>query len=111
MESSEVVPTLAAHSVLPAVIVEPGPHREIIHSVSVHISVGIRVCIGVGVRVRVGISVSIGIGGIHELWVRGEPAGYVTHVTEDPLPGVPFPKKILLTAALAPAAAADAASA
>ena len=43
---------------------------------------------------------AIGIGAIHELWVRGEPAGYVTHITENPLPGVPSPKRILLTAAM-----------
>jgi hypothetical protein len=35
----------------------------------------------------------------HELWVRGESAGYATHVTENPLPGV-NPKNVLMTAAL-----------
>jgi hypothetical protein len=34
----------------------------------------------------------------HELWVRGESAGYATHITSDPLPGTNA-KKILLTAA------------
>ncbi len=43
---------------------------------------------------------AIGLGVIHELWVRGEPAGYATHVTDDPLPGVPFAKRILMTVAL-----------
>lgn len=31
--------------------------------------------------------VALGLGLSHELWVRGEPAGYVTHVTSNPLPG------------------------
>jgi hypothetical protein len=35
----------------------------------------------------------------HEIWVRGEPAGYATHVTQDPLPGS-LPKRILMTVAL-----------
>lgn len=35
----------------------------------------------------------------HELWVRGESAGYATHVTRDPLPGTNV-KNVLLTAAL-----------
>ena len=34
----------------------------------------------------------------HELWVRGESAGYATHITSDPLPGSTA-KKILMTAA------------
>lgn len=42
---------------------------------------------------------SIGIGLTHELWVRGEAAGYATHITSDPLPGS-MPKKILLHVAL-----------
>lgn len=35
----------------------------------------------------------------HELWVRGESAGYATHVTRDPLPGSNV-KQVLMTAAL-----------
>jgi hypothetical protein len=34
----------------------------------------------------------------HEVWVRSEPAGYVRHVTSDPLPGTNA-KKILMTVA------------
>ena len=34
----------------------------------------------------------------HELWVRGESAGYATHITSNPLPGTPA-KKVLMTAA------------
>ena len=41
---------------------------------------------------------AIGIGLTHEMWVRGEPAGYATHVTQDPLPGVEA-KRILMTVA------------
>ncbi len=42
----------------------------------------------------------IGISLSHEIWVRGEPAGYVTHVRGTPLPGVPGPKDVLMTVAL-----------
>ncbi|MBP1686399.1 MAG: hypothetical protein H6Q33_2542 [Deltaproteobacteria bacterium] len=35
---------------------------------------------------------------LHELWVRGESAGYATHVTSNPLPGT-NPKNILMTMA------------
>jgi len=35
----------------------------------------------------------------HELWVRGESAGYATHITENPLPGTNV-KHVMLTAAL-----------
>lgn len=35
----------------------------------------------------------------HELWVRGESAGYATHITEDPLPGSNV-KNVMVTAAL-----------
>lgn len=38
------------------------------------------------------------IGVIHELWVRGESAGYATHITSNPLPGTNA-KHILMTAA------------
>jgi hypothetical protein len=47
----------------------------------------------------------LGYGGIHELWVSGEPAGYATHVTRNPLPGSGVGpnrdqgKKILMTVA------------
>jgi hypothetical protein len=44
---------------------------------------------------------AIGIGLFGELWTRGEPAGYVSHVTganDPPLPGS-IPKKILMTVA------------
>ncbi|HVP30288.1 MAG TPA: hypothetical protein VMW35_14125 [Myxococcota bacterium] len=34
----------------------------------------------------------------HELWVRGEPAGYATHITRDPLPGTNA-KHVLITEA------------
>lgn len=33
------------------------------------------------------MQVALALGIAHELWVRGEPAGYVTHVTSNPLPG------------------------
>src|SRR5262249_35706787 len=45
---------------------------------------------------------AIGIGLDHELWVRGEPAGYATHLVNRPhaaLPGA-TPKRMLVTAAL-----------
>lgn len=35
----------------------------------------------------------------HELWVRGESAGYATHITENPLPGSVV-KNVMVTAAL-----------
>ncbi len=44
------------------------------------------------------MSVALGLGLAHELWVRGEPAGYVTHVTSDPLPGS-MVKNILISQA------------
>jgi hypothetical protein len=44
------------------------------------------------------MNVAIGLQVIHELWVRGEPAGYVTHVTSDPLPGVNV-KKVMISQA------------
>ncbi len=43
---------------------------------------------------------SVGLGIAHETWVRGESAGYATHITDDPLPGVPFAKRILMHVAL-----------
>jgi len=42
---------------------------------------------------------SIGLGLQHELWVRGEPAGYATHVTRNPLPNTNV-KQVLATVAL-----------
>ncbi len=36
---------------------------------------------------------------LEELWDSGEPAGYLTHVTEDPLPGSGAPKPVLFTVA------------
>jgi hypothetical protein len=36
---------------------------------------------------------------VQELWSRGEPAGYLTHVTRNPLPGSGDPKKLLMTVA------------
>lgn len=42
---------------------------------------------------------AIGISLIHEIWVRGEPAGYATHVTSNPLPGS-IPKHVLMSVAL-----------
>lgn len=44
------------------------------------------------------LQVALGLGLLHELWVRGEPAGYVTHVTSDPLPGSPV-KDVLISQA------------
>ena len=41
---------------------------------------------------------ALGLGLLHELWVRGESAGYATHVTSDPLPGTNA-KHILMEAA------------
>jgi hypothetical protein len=41
---------------------------------------------------------ALAYGIIHELWVRGEPAGYATHVTSHPLPGTNS-KNILMTMA------------
>jgi hypothetical protein len=38
------------------------------------------------------------LGIVHELWVRGEPAGYATHITSNPLPGTNA-KNILMTGA------------
>lgn len=43
---------------------------------------------------------AVGLSLIHELWVRGEPAGYATHVTRDRLPGVESPRHVLMTVAL-----------
>ena len=45
---------------------------------------------------------AIGLGLNHELWVRGEPAGYANHVTGRPLRPLPgsIPKKMLVTVAL-----------
>jgi hypothetical protein len=42
---------------------------------------------------------SLGLGLQHELWVRGEPAGYATHVTANPLPNTNV-KQVLATVAL-----------
>ncbi len=42
---------------------------------------------------------ALGLALQHELWVRGEPAGYATHVTSNPLPGT-NPKRVLATVAL-----------
>jgi pimeloyl-ACP methyl ester carboxylesterase len=39
------------------------------------------------------------LGIVHELWVRGESAGYATHITSDPFPGTNA-KNILMAAAL-----------
>jgi hypothetical protein len=39
------------------------------------------------------------IGLLHETWVRGESAGYATHITHDPLPGT-HAKNVLMTVAL-----------
>jgi hypothetical protein len=44
------------------------------------------------------ITKALGIGLIEELWTTGEPSGYATHVTENPLPGTSA-KKILMTQA------------
>jgi pimeloyl-ACP methyl ester carboxylesterase len=45
---------------------------------------------------------AIGLGLNHELWVRGEPAGYANHVTGRPLRPLPgsIPKQMLVTVAL-----------
>ena len=42
--------------------------------------------------------VALALGISHELWVRGEPAGYATHITSNPLPGS-MVKNILLSQA------------
>jgi hypothetical protein len=42
--------------------------------------------------------VAMGLQLTHELWVRGEPAGYVTHVTSNPLPGTNV-KNVLISQA------------
>ena len=42
---------------------------------------------------------AVGLALQHELWVRGEPAGYATHVTSNPLPGTNA-KQVLATVAL-----------
>jgi len=42
--------------------------------------------------------VALGLQITHELWVRGEPAGYVTHITSNPLPGTNV-KNILVSQA------------
>ena len=42
---------------------------------------------------------ALGLGLSHDLWVRGDPAGYATHITGDPLPGS-IPKRILTHVAL-----------
>jgi len=42
---------------------------------------------------------ALGIQVLHEVWVKGESAGYATHVTADPLPGTQ-PKQILMTVGL-----------
>ena len=42
---------------------------------------------------------ALGLGLQHELWVRGEPAGYATHVTSNPFPGTRA-KQVLATVAL-----------
>ena len=44
------------------------------------------------------MQVALTLGITHELWVRGESAGYATHITSNPLPGTPA-KKILMTTA------------
>ncbi len=44
------------------------------------------------------IQTALGIGIIHELWVRGESAGYATHITSNPLAGTNA-KNILMTMA------------
>jgi hypothetical protein len=44
------------------------------------------------------MQVALGLGLIHELWVRGESAGYARHITKDPLPGTQA-KRILMTEA------------
>lgn len=44
------------------------------------------------------IQTALLLGMTHELWVRGEPAGYATHITSNPLPGTPI-KQILMTTA------------
>jgi hypothetical protein len=44
------------------------------------------------------MQIALGLGIIHELWVRGESAGYVTHITRNPLEGTNA-KNILMTMA------------
>jgi hypothetical protein len=52
----------------------------------------------VGIGLTDPMETLLGIGLIHELWVRGEPAGYARHITSDPFPGTNA-KKILMTVA------------
>ena len=42
---------------------------------------------------------AIGISVLHEIWASGEPAGYATHIIDDPLPGTPA-KQILMAVGL-----------
>lgn len=53
----------------------------------------------VGIGVSDPMQTLLGLGLLHELWVGGEPAGYVRHITSDPLPGSGGPKRILMTPA------------
>jgi hypothetical protein len=41
----------------------------------------------------------LGLQLLHELWVSAEPAGYVRHITSDPLPGSGAAKNLLMTVA------------
>lgn len=42
---------------------------------------------------------ALALGVLHEVWVKGESAGYATHITSDPLPGTPT-KQIYMAVAL-----------
>jgi hypothetical protein len=44
------------------------------------------------------LTIALGLQITHELWVRGEPAGYATHITSNPLPGTNV-KNVLLSQA------------
>ncbi len=44
------------------------------------------------------MQVAVGAHGlIHDLWVSGEPAGFLRHITSDPLPGSGGPAKLMMT--------------
>ena len=51
-----------------------------------------------GIGITDPLDVALGLGLLHELWVSAEPAGFVRHVTSDPLPGS-IAKKILMIVA------------
>jgi hypothetical protein len=51
-----------------------------------------------GIGLEPGLDTLLTLSLNHEVWVRSEPAGYVRHITQDPLPGTNA-KKLLVTMA------------